>query len=541
MNVRIIKTPTLQKVKIKSLPKEQQGGNPEANAELESGEIFQDNTGEINKVPDSEPTHDEGGSPQANVSRVLEDTADKRKDIDSKLLKMVPDEVEAATGFRPKTPLTHSKAFEKSSDYWNKKLNNVENKIKASYDDATQSNSIFAKNSLKHNTQILKTIPTQQDLFNNLFAHQEQTKKAFNINDSGNNQNGGTPSRYATTFPDDINNPNLTMEDIRRMGTRYNNAFPNYNPIYSDNPNIQVEPQQTYHTYIPARFSTKFSPIPEIINDNSTTDNGSGYDTGTTYGFQQQGINTQTTNSNRFNEPLRWYDLAGPLAKLADNDRIGTKYNSVNLYEPKVRQLDVRPELESNQASFNSLKNVLANSTSGAANLGNLAAQKYRVDDTLIGQYENLNKGKLDQGDQISADIRNKQQLIDQQARATQELQQLKGIDAVRANKLGAINDIATRFAQNAKLNREGNLLMHMVNYFDQNGNYNGKKYNFNLPSNIPQTQGQQTSNIVNIGNNPYTGQPEYRYKINLPSGKSIYVKPATKQLPQGYNILGRQ
>lgn len=573
MKVRISKVP---------VPKAQNGANPNQTSELESGEVYKDIQGDVNKIPDSAPTHENDGVKVDDVHKVLEDTADKRTDKDSKILKMSPDEVENTVGFRPKTSLTHSKAFEKAREYWDKQIVKIQNKLESSYNQAQDTNSPYSKNSIKHNVQRLGDIPTQDQLFENLFEHQEMTKQKYNISDGGNRAQYGYNSEqpnnnYLLKLRTRAVSPDATPTDIEAFQRAFHDAHPSEaldiisqfpttnkgkrygltNNDVSSNDDSLYGPRTEAYYYASRNLDSpkgniagRFNPTPDQIgtgmsegNFNIPQDDAQGYVDGSVGDFQPYyGLqnNQQGSTSNRFNQPLRWYDLAGPLMKLADNGRIGTKYNSVNLRAPQVRQLDVRPELEANQASFNSMKNILANSATGNANLANLASQKYRVDNQLIGQYENLNKSKKDQADQILAETANKQQLLDQQARSVQEQQQLKGIDAQRLNKISSIDNIANRFAQNAKLNREGNLLMHMINYFDQNGDYNGKKYNFTLPSGtLPSTQ-QQNTNVVNIGNNPYTGQPEYRYKIQLPSGKSIYVKPSTKQLPMGNNVFGR-
>lgn len=51
------------------------------------------------------------------------------------------------------------------------------------------------------------------------------------------------------------------------------------------------------------------------------------------------------------------------------------------------------------------------------------------------------------------------------------------------------MDDLTTRFAQNAKLNREGNLLMKLFPAFNQQGNYNGYKYNVTAPNSQNSTQ----------------------------------------------------
>lgn len=154
-----------------------------ANVNAEEGEIFQTNDGGISKVADDAGTHAEGGADLANVDRVLEDTSDKRKDFASRVLKMSPDNVEALTGYRPKRPVTHSKAFEFVTDKinafrrkvstGNKKLNSRANFDKYAYNAATL------------NLTTMNSLPSNDDVFDTLFNHQEDVKKTYGIKDDG--------------------------------------------------------------------------------------------------------------------------------------------------------------------------------------------------------------------------------------------------------------------------------------------------------------------------------------------------------------------
>src|SRR5678816_1385989 len=54
--------------------------------EAEEGEVYQTPQGQINKVPDSAPTHEQGGVVHNNAKRVHKNTSDIRKNKNSKKL-----------------------------------------------------------------------------------------------------------------------------------------------------------------------------------------------------------------------------------------------------------------------------------------------------------------------------------------------------------------------------------------------------------------------------------------------------------------------
>jgi hypothetical protein len=201
MKVKIVGTPK-KKVKIVGLPKNQAGGRTPvvnglpsgmehmANIEAEAGEVYQDHDGGINKISDQAPSHEQGGAFIPNAQRVLEDTSMDRKDKASKTLKMSPDEVHTIFGVKPKRPLSHAKAYEfvkgeygKDVDRFNKEqkgLNEKPNFDRTKY------------NTARLNFINREDIPTDQDVFDTLFEHQEAIKAVHGIeNDGKSNKYGG--------------------------------------------------------------------------------------------------------------------------------------------------------------------------------------------------------------------------------------------------------------------------------------------------------------------------------------------------------------
>jgi hypothetical protein len=72
-----------QQMQTGGVPEVEEDPNYQPNAEVEEGEVIQQQNGNIVKAAEGSGTHEEGGNKQPFVFRVLEDTADKRKDKNS--------------------------------------------------------------------------------------------------------------------------------------------------------------------------------------------------------------------------------------------------------------------------------------------------------------------------------------------------------------------------------------------------------------------------------------------------------------------------
>lgn len=481
------------KVKVTKCPFQTGGAVPETEgvphgqgtAELEEGEVYKDDQGGLQKIAEGAGTHDEGGVEVDDAHKVLEDTADKRQDLDSKTLRMSPEEVQGVTGFKSDKSLSHSKAFEKSWEYYEKQIDKIQKKLKKNVHDASKYNSLYAKNSMDLNLEQLLSIPTQGELFDKLFTHQEITKKLAGIDGKQiQQQTGGQTVGFGdqsyTRAPE---YPNIEIKPTRVKITK----APGPNPAPANNPfsaahkaswqqmdaqddlnSIKFPPINT--TQADASAVPQTPPTASPVSQFPTTTSTQGTGTrGTTYPGSQQ---PQSRNS--FNEPLRWYDVAGDLASLASSGRTPTRYNPVNLTEPQVHLLNPAPELQAGQSNYNALLRTLPSNGVGMSNLATIYASKYGIDDRILGAYENQNKQRLDQRDQLHAQIRNQQEVANQQSRETFERKQLGSMEAQRQLRLAAYNDVLDKIAQNKKLNTEGNLLMHLYPNYDQSGNFRG-------------------------------------------------------------------
>lgn len=533
------------------------------NAELEQGEVFQTQQGGITKVPESEPRHEDGGSPQANVSRVLEDTSDKRKDIDSRLLLINPDQAFRLTGFKPKKSVSHSKLYEQANESYTKQLNTFEKKIKDNMDFIKYKNGgVFAQNALNENIKMLEAMPKPIDIFDTIYAHQEEVKQRYNITNDTNQaktggrklpmyQTGTSPKKGETRFDpndqysqqawdgtkwvktseygkpapsaqtgtisyikgkakkvdkqpagskqvgEDAQNiyygipgtdsystvPKTTYgKKTTKTDEEYIAGLTNYswddlvkNKIVADTPankTIYDKYSSEYdYSYIPKPKSMTATPPPVVVDE--PVKGGTPTTTTRKYDFNKK------ATPSRFNEPLRWYDtMPSMLNYLSSLGRTPVDLEQLQ-YEPiNTREESWLPQIMQTEGDFQTaLRSIPMDGGTGQANIANLLAQKYSADQQAIAGVESRNKAKNDQTNAINAQGRMQMNATNLGLRDTFNNRILQGKEVQRVSKLNAFDDYATMVAQNAKLNREGNLLMQLTPYFDQFAEFNGNNY----------------------------------------------------------------
>lgn len=167
-----------------------------ANVNAEEGEVYQDNNGDISKVANNAGTHEEGGVNLPNVNRVLENTSKlRKKDPASKILALQPEEVQKMFGFTPKSNISHADAFEQAKEHFGKKRLKIQQsqKLIADRNDLDP----LSANAAKLNFQTNANLPTDDEMFDMLFGHQEYVKQLHGIQDDGSMDNkqqyGGMP------------------------------------------------------------------------------------------------------------------------------------------------------------------------------------------------------------------------------------------------------------------------------------------------------------------------------------------------------------
>lgn len=510
----------------------QKGGATVKPIMAEAGEVYQSPDGGVSKVPDNAPTHNdpEGGAIVLDAFKILEDTGDKRGDIESKLLLVQPDELLQMTGVFSKKPVTHSKAYELGSEKIDKDVKKTSKFLQKNVDSIEKSpNDPYSKNSLNMNFNRLGVIPTKGDLFDILFSHQEDIKRKYNIDNGGEAQNGAiniTP--YSGDRTDSKNKSKYSKQEwedfAKEMGFKGGDTKAFQEFLFSLNgdsgtPNVQADIINSHQKYgdpnpvkgtdptglnrwidgrlgyrwdsIYEKYKGQSSPLDQNPNDYDIQfkDKAADYFPPEPAPKSQPFANSTTVDPNRFNKedfnfPLKWYDVATPIAAFIDaTHRRGVPYNTANLVEPKVKYMNPLPELNAGQADYNAALATLPGNGVGYANQANLFAKKYSIDSQILGKYENINNGLWNSNEAQVADIRNKQALIDQAARKEQEYKISMGLEAQRQQMLRSMDDITTTIAQNAKYNREGKLLMKLFPAFNPSGDYNGYKYRFTKPT----------------------------------------------------------
>ena len=579
----------------------QMGGQDNGmDATLEAGEIYQDGNNDINKVPDSADTHDDpsGGVQVPNVSRVLEDTSDKRKDKASKLLKIAPKQVESMLGFKPKTALSHSKAHEKAIEFYNKKSSAITNKIKNNVDSRDENgNDPYALSSMKFNVNTLSKLPSEGDMFNTLFDHQEGVKSLFGIQDNGkkgqyglkpilNNDadpirsygfdknivkaqyginaykgdknSNANASKYSTdqwnsmakdlgftgqgdrAFQEFLFNQNGDngKQDLQSGIINLHDKYGNPNTPPATNSPLNWFDNRLGHRWDSAYEQWQNSKKPTITQTDPNSVNGTAQDyadnsnvdgtNNTPDSTTTQNTTTNNTSNSAFNKPLQWYDVAGPLDALLGATKAPINYNPASVKQIQLRGVNPLPTLQQGQSDFNAELNALVstgvNGGAQLANAGNLYAKKYAFNNQVLGNAENTNAQIKNQETEYNANASDRQSQLDQAARADFEKKNLGSDEAVRQQKLTALDSLYTRIAQNKKFNLEGNLLMKLFPNFTPGGDFNGKQLMFRPPVSTGTSSGAGSLDLNNLlessGIDPASLKPGDRAKYLVQLGK---------------------
>jgi hypothetical protein len=198
-------------------------------------------------------------------------------------------------------------------------------------------------------------------------------------------------------------------------------------------------------------------------------------------------VTKQYQPQSKFNEPLRWYDVASPVnAYMAANERIPEKYNPMEFNQLRYKLQDPTATLQQNQADYNSAVTAVqetspANAGAQMANIANLTARKYAMNNQVLGQYENQNSQIKNNEILYNTQVRDKQSASDQQSREVFENKVLTSKAKQQEQKLTALDTLYKTIAENRALNRNGNLIMKFSRAFDQYGDYNGYQTKFGI------------------------------------------------------------
>lgn len=226
---------------------------------------------------------------------------------------------------------------------------------------------------------------------------------------------------------------------------------------------------------------------------------------------------------SRFNEPLRWYDVASPVnAYMAALEREPGNYNPMEFNQLRYKLLDPTAALQQNQADFNAgVQAINTGSGAGMANVANLAAQKFAANNQVLGNYENQNAQIKNNEITYNTQVRDKNSAADQQARELFENKVLTSKAIQQEQKLTALDSLYKTIAENRALNRNGNLIMKFSRAFDQYGEYNGYQPIFTI--------------------NPQLGIGTDAYNTTTPKTGAAGAAGGIQQLAQGKNYYNRK
>lgn len=491
--------------------------------EAEAGEVYQQPDGQILKIDEDGDRHEDGGELITNVERVLEDTSTTRRDKKSKALAITPDKMKAMFGMEVDKNLSHSEALEvvsKKLDKDTSKIKSKLNKVLKALD--TMPSNKYAQNSLEFNTMELSKYPSKEEVFDMLFEHQESLKQERDMKQAKYGiqlpkaqdglellyQKAKTPGAkkadieaFQKAFHADSRTKSFAQNliDSRKNITSYGKKM-GYGKgnLKMNEDGLLGETTTSYFDYFknnvaaPAPVAAPAAqPAPVEAPAAPAVDPMAGIDYGLwTGGDEAPAATTSTTTTKEvkkdeeeeplnatqysdFNEPLSWTDIASPSAAYLSADRMPARYNPAKFSKVTARMENVLPYLQQGQRDFNAITAMVDNSGSGQANLANVFAQKYAVDNQTRGAVTDRNLQRQSQADMYNAQVSDKQSVADQQARAVFEQQQLLGMEAQRKQKLQSLDEIMKRVNLNKKQNREGDLLMKLFPNFDSYGNYN--------------------------------------------------------------------
>ena len=205
---------------------------------------------------------------------------------------------------------------------------------------------------------------------------------------------------------------------------------------------------------------------------------------------------------------------------MAAGRRLAERYNPVDIQQVGLKQLDPTAALRANQEDYNAAVSAvhMANPNdvgTQMANIANLTARKYSLNNQVLGNYDNQNAQIKNNETTYNAQARDRQSGADQAARESFSEKVFTSKAKQQEQKLTALDGLYKTIAENAALNRNGNLIMKMSRAFDQYGNYNGYAPTF------------QPNPQLGISTNPTTATTSPPGKFQ-PAGGVQALKPGT-------------
>lgn len=176
----------------------------------------------------------------------------------------------------------------------------------------------------------------------------------------------------------------------------------------------------------------------------------------------------------KFNQPLNWYDVAGDTMGLLNSlVRDPEKYNPAQVHQLQLQLQDITPALRQNQSDYNALLQQLPDNQTGFINAANAFKIKLQGANQASAQVNAANTQIRNQEIQYNTQVRDRQSLLDQQARAVFQDKVDTSKSKQDEQKQLYWDNIFNKIAQNAKLNRMGQMILNSNPSLNQDGTGN--------------------------------------------------------------------
>jgi hypothetical protein len=541
------------------------GGIPQgmpAEVFAETGEVARMQNGDIVQIdPSMANTYDHGevnGIPGTGINGAqsfLEATSTKkgRTTLTDKLLKVNPDIAESIVGFRPKTAISHAKLMEQASEFYGKRRNKLQKIIDSQTKNGVPIGNLAAQNSIRLNGEQLSTIPTDSDIYDTIFQHQEGVKSLYGISDGPTEdqvaqyQSGGfvaqngKPGRfqrpvdvteyYRRNFGYDgpqgdigawqtwmANNEQLKPGLVNYLKTvpitnkgrqLYGNVEPGalnqnqlLNQFQDKKYDFRAYPAPVNANIFPSSGLPPGGQIPMDLGPNIGLPGESEFDFGTPISRDYITDKTYTGKKDKF--PLEWYDtLPANEAWLSAMNRDPETAFQVNMPRVQYKRKDPTQALREIDSDASAAMANLPSGTAGAAIRAQIQGNRDRSKSGILSQYDNENVGILNRQEDVNADYQSKEDLTNTQLKQNFVDNYLKSRAVAEQQRLQSIDSLSKTVARNKQFNR-------MVNLMDQ------KDYD-----------------VTSDGSIVYNGN----WQINSPTGNPVPLTGGVPNKPSQYQF----
>ena len=210
--------------------------------------------------------------------------------------------------------------------------------------------------------------------------------------------------------------------------------------------------------------------------------------------------------------------LSGGLGNILgyiDTGRTPVDLEQLDFRPIRARELNPLPTLLENRNDYNAALNMLPQSGAGYANQTNLQAQRYKFNNQVMGQYENMNKQRLDAVDAANTQAQMSVDQANMAIRDTFNTRVLTSKEKQRQQKAEYLNGLFKAIDERNAFDRNANLALKLSPFFNEKGEFNHNKYTLSIPTNMAGSE-----NSVQYITDKQTGQ---KFRIIMDSnGKLI-------------------